>query len=287
MDIPPNIKKDWLDKIDEHKGTNAEKNLLVPYKVDDVYNALLKLPNKIAHGKLFEEDKNSHSVLFGAKKSLWTGGITFKGYATLEAVPDGGTLIYMFIKRVSAEPALQELLNLLTDTLESEYAPSTTYKSLNNAKDNIDSSLEIEVYGSGEYDGKRNVSTNNKGSAASGVYYLIIGIIMMLAGFSGNFVLRFTNSSEALILFSLIPIGYGIYKIVGSTKSAPKHKYDDRIYENASDVQPQQEKSADVKPEISKEEFGDETNLQQDETNNIPETKNKETDKQQEGRKMP
>lgn len=68
MAVSENLKENWLNRIDEHKGTVSENTLLVPYDIENVYEALLKLPERIAHGILFDQDHDSHSVLFGAKK---------------------------------------------------------------------------------------------------------------------------------------------------------------------------------------------------------------------------
>lgn len=207
MAVSGNLKENWLNRIDEHKGTVSENTLLVPYDIENVYEALLKLPERIAHGILFDQDHDSHSVLFGAKKSIWTGGLTFKGYATLEPNSDNGTFVYMYVKVQLSDRILQELFNELTDILEKNYSKST---SLSDSK--TESSYGIDVYGSDDYDKKKNKYTS-KQSKYSGVYYIIIGLVLLFAGSTGNFVLRFTNSSEALILFSLLPLGYGIYKL--------------------------------------------------------------------------
>lgn len=213
MVISQDLKENWLKRIDEHKGTVSQKNLLVPYAIDDVYNALLKLPGKIAHGILFEEDPDSKSVLFGAKKSIWTGGLTFKGYSTLESSSDNGTLVYMYVKVISSDQVLQELLNELTGILERDYVKTTSYES-------IDSEAffnAVDVYGSKEYGSKKNRYVK-KQSKYSGVYYVIIGSLLLIAGLSGQFVLRFTNSSEALVLFALLPLGYGIFQLANGFK---------------------------------------------------------------------
>lgn len=209
MNIPENLKENWLNQIDEHKGSVSENTLLVPYDIEDVYSALLKLPQRIMHGILFDEDHDSYSVLFGAKKSIWTGGLTFKGYSTLEPNSNNGTLVHMYVKVVASDKILQDLLNELTDILEKDYTKSAT---LSDAETDSKSSSNIDVYGSNDYDKKKNKYTRSQ-SKYSGVYYILIGLLLLFAGFSGNFVLRFTDSSEALILFSLLPLGYGIYKL--------------------------------------------------------------------------
>lgn len=208
MTIPEDLKNDWIKRIDEHRGTVSEDSLLVPYNVDDVYSALLRLHERIRHGIHYDDDPDSKSVLFGAKKSVWTGGLTFKAYSTVDATSDGGTLVFMYVKVYNPEQILQELFNLLTDILENDYAKSTSSDALENSFPN----KSVDVYGSEEYRGKKNRFTK-KQSKFSGVYYVILGALMMFAGLSGGFVLRFTNSSEALVLFSLLPLGYGIYKL--------------------------------------------------------------------------
>jgi hypothetical protein len=218
MVIPPDLKADWLNRIDEHKGAVSEKYLMVPYRIDDVYNALLKMAkDRINHGDVYQEDRASNSILFGAKKSFWTGGLTFKGYSTLEPTPDGGTLVYMYVKVVSSDAVLQELLNQLTDVLEKEYVPSTSVESLVNTKNRLYSSQDIKIYGSIEYDSTKNIH-HSKGSAYSGIRFIIIGFVMLFAGLSGQFVLRFTNSSEALVAVALLILAYGFYKVISASR---------------------------------------------------------------------
>ena len=205
MVITQELKDDWMKRIDEHKGTVSENSLLVPYRIDDVYGALLRLHERINHGILFEKDPDSKSVLFGAKKSIWTGGPTFKGYSTLESDQDNGNLIYMYVKVIRSDQALQELFNELTDILEKEYTRSASYESVK--------SDSVDIYDSKEYGKKKNRYVK-KQSKYAGVYYIIIGSLLLIMGLSGHYVLRFTNSSEALTLVSLIPLGYGTYRLV-------------------------------------------------------------------------
>ena len=49
MVITQELKDDWMKRIDEHKGTVSENSLLVPYRIDDVYGALLRLHERINH----------------------------------------------------------------------------------------------------------------------------------------------------------------------------------------------------------------------------------------------
>jgi hypothetical protein len=223
MVIPPDLKADWLNRIDEHKGTVSQKYLMVPYRIDDVYNAILKWANeRITLGDVYQEDRASNSVLFGAERSKLLGGLTFKGYSTLEPTPDGGTLIYIYVKVVSSESVLQELLNNLTDVLEKDYAPSTSVESLVNSKNRLNSPQDIQVYGSREYDSTKNIH-NSKWSAFSGIRSILIGSVMLFAGFSGHYVLRFTNSSEALVAVALLILAYGFYQIISAARMN-KHK---------------------------------------------------------------
>ena len=248
MAISKSTKDNWESEINKKGGVSIEKQLAVPYTEDDSYAALIKTVDKINYGKIFDEDKESKAMLFGIQQSVMARALNFKGYAYVEAIGSDASMLYLKVKKANADAIIEELFNLFTDILEKDYTKTTTTESLI-ARTNVKGQdVETAVYGSDEYN-KIRYKNKNRGSTWSGVITLIVGLVMFLGAASGNYVLRGTNSSEALLVVSLLVMAYGGYKIYSATKSndAPNTKNPQPVKQNTKTLS---EKTS--KPETEK-----------------------------------
>ena len=248
MAISKSAKDNWESEINKKGGVSIEKQLAVPYTEEDSYAALIKTVDKINYGKIFDEDKESKAMLFGIQQSVMARALNFKGYAYVEAIGSDASMLYLKVKKANADAIIEELFNLFTDILEKDYTKTTTTESLI-ARTNVKGQdVETAVYGSDEYN-KIRYKNKNRGSTWSGVITLIVGLVMFLGAASGNYVLRGTNSSEALLVVSLLVMAYGGYKIYSATKSndAPNTKNPQPVKQNTKTLS---EKTS--KPETKK-----------------------------------
>ena len=248
MAISKSTKDNWESEINKKGGVSIEKQLAVPYTEEDSYAALIKTVDKINYGKIFDEDKESKAMLFGIQQSVMARALNFKGYAYVEAIGSDASMLYLKVKKANADAIIEELFNLFTDILEKDYTKTTTTESLI-ARTNVKGQdVETAVYGSDEYN-KIRYKNKNRGSTWSGVITLIVGLVMFLGAASGNYVLRGTNSSEALLVVSLLVMAYGGYKIYSATKSndAPNTKNPQPVKQNTKTLS---EKTS--KPETEK-----------------------------------
>ena len=237
-------------EINKRGGVSIEKQLAVPYTEEDSYAALIKTVDKINYGKIFDEDKESKAMLFGIQQSVMARALNFKGYAYVEAIGSDASMLYLKVKKANADAIIEELFNLFTDILEKDYTKTTTTESLI-ARTNVKGQdVETAVYGSDEYN-KIRYKNKNRGSTWSGVITLIVGLVMFLGAASGNYVLRGTNSSEALLVVSLLVMAYGGYKIYSATKSndAPNTKNPQPVKQNTKTLS---EKTSKPEPEKRK-----------------------------------
>ena len=247
MAISKPTKDNWESEINKKGGVSIEKQLAVPYTEDDSYAALIKTVDKINYGKIFDEDKESKAMLFGIQQSVMARALNFKGYAYVEAIGSDASMLYLKVKKANADAIIEELFNLFTDILEKDYTKTTTTESLI-ARTNVKGQdVETAVYGSDEYN-KIRYKNKNRGSTWSGVITLIVGLVMFLGAASGNYVLRGTNSSEALLVVSLLVMAYGGYKIYSATKSndAPNTKNPQPVKQNTKTLS---EKTSKPEPE--------------------------------------
>ena len=250
MAISKSTKDNWESEINKKGGVSIEKQLAVPYTEDDSYAALIKTVDKINYGKIFDEDKESKAMLFGIQQSVMARALNFKGYAYVEAIGSDASMLYLKVKKANADAIIEELFNLFTDILEKDYTKTTTTESLI-ARTNVKGQdVETAVYGSDEYN-KIRYKNKNRGSTWSGVITLIVGLVMFLGAASGNYVLRGTNSSEALLVVSLLVMAYGGYKIYSATKSndAPNTKNPQPVKQNTKTLS---EKTPKPEPEKRK-----------------------------------
>ncbi|WP_405280067.1 hypothetical protein [Methanobrevibacter sp.] len=250
MAISKSTKDNWESEINKRGGVSIEKQLAVPYTDEDSYAALIKTVDKINYGKIFDEDKESKAMLFGIQQSVMARALNFKGYAYVEAIGSDASILYLKVKKANADAIIEELFNLFTDILEKDYTKTTTTESLI-ARTNVKGQdVETAVYGSDEYN-KNRYKNKNRGSAWSGVITLIVGLVMFLGAASGNYVLRGTNSSEALLVVSLLVMAYGGYKIYSATKSndAPNTKNPQPVKQNTKTLS---EKTSKPEPEKRK-----------------------------------
>lgn len=250
MAISKSTKDNWESEINKKGGVSIEKQLAVPYTEDDSYAALIKTVDKINYGKIFDEDKESKAMLFGIQQSVMARALNFKGYAYVEAIGSDASMLYLKVKKANADAIIEELFNLFTDILEKDYTKTTTTESLI-ARTNVKGQdVETAVYGSDEYN-KIRYKNKNRGSTWSGVITLIVGLVMFLGAASGNYVLRGTNSSEALLVVSLLVMAYGGYKIYSATKSndAPNTKNPQPVKQNTKTLS---EKTSKPEPEKRK-----------------------------------
>ena len=250
MAISKSAKDNWESEINKRGGVSIEKQLAVPYTEEDSYAALIKTVDKINHGKIFDEDKESKAMLFGIQQSVMARALNFKGYAYVEAIGSDASMLYLKVKKANADAIIEELFNLFTDILEKDYTKTTTTESLI-ARTNVKGQdVETAVYGSDEYN-KIRYKNKNRGSTWSGVITLIVGLVMFLGAASGNYVLRGTNSSEALLVVSLLVMAYGGYKIYSATKSndAPNTKNPQPVKQNTKTLS---EKTSKPEPEKRK-----------------------------------
>lgn len=248
MAISKSAKDNWESEINKRGGVSIEKQLAVPYTEEDSYAALIKTVDKINYGKIFDEDKESKAMLFGIQQSVMARALNFKGYAYVESIGSDASMLYLKVKKANADAIIEELFNLFTDILEKDYTKTTTTESLI-ARTNVKGQdVETAVYGSDEYN-KIRYKNKNRGSTWSGVITLIVGLVMFLGAASGNYVLRGTNSSEALLVVSLLVMAYGGYKIYSATKSndAPNTKNPQPVKQNTKTLS---EKTS--KPETEK-----------------------------------
>ena len=247
MAISKSTKDNWESEINKRGGVSIEKQLAVPYTEEDSYAALIKTVDKINYGKIFDEDKESKAMLFGIQQSVMARALNFKGYAYVEAIGSDASMLYLKVKKANANAIIEELFNLFTDILEKDYTKTTTTESLI-ARTNVKGQdVETAVYGSDEYN-KIRYKNKNRGSTWSGVITLIVGLVMFLGAASGNYVLRGTNSSEALLVVSLLVMAYGGYKIYSATKSndAPNTKNPQPVKQNTKTLS---EKTSKPEPE--------------------------------------
>ena len=247
MAISKSTKDNWESEINKKGGLIIEKQLAVPYTEEDSYAALIKTVDKINYGKIFDEDKESKAMLFGIQQSVMARALNFKGYAYVEAIGSDASMLYLKVKKANADAIIEELFNLFTDILEKDYTKTTTTESLI-ARTNVKGQdVETAVYGSDEYN-KIRYKNKNRGSTWSGVITLIVGLVMFLGAASGNYVLRGTNSSEALLVVSLLVMAYGGYKIYSATKSndAPNTKNPQPVKQNTKTLS---EKTSKPEPE--------------------------------------
>ena len=247
MAISKSTKDNWESEINKKGGVSIEKQLAVPYTEEDSYAALIKTVDKINYGKIFDEDKESKAMLFGIQQSVMARALNFKGYAYVEAIGSDASMLYLKVKKANADAIIEELFNLFTDILEKDYTKTTTTESLI-ARTNVKGQdVETAVYGSDEYN-KIRYKNKNRGSTWSGVITLIVGLVMFLGAASGNYVLRGTNSSEALLVVSLLVMAYGGYKIYSATKSndAPNTKNPQPVKQNTKTLS---EKTSKPEPE--------------------------------------
>ena len=250
MAISKSAKDNWESEINKRGGVSIEKQLAVPYTEEDSYAALIKTVDKINYGKIFDEDKESKAMLFGIQQSVVARALNFKGYAYVEAIGSDASMLYLKVKKANADAIIEELFNLFTDILEKDYTKTTTTESLI-ARTNVKGQdVETAVYGSDEYN-KIRYKNKNRGSTWSGVITLIVGLVMFLGAASGNYVLRGTNSSEALLVVSLLVMAYGGYKIYSATKSndAPNTKNPQPVKQNTKTLS---EKTSKPEPEKRK-----------------------------------
>ena len=250
MAISKSAKDNWESEINKKGGVSIEKQLAVPYTEEDSYAALIKTVDKINYGKIFDEDKESKAMLFGIQQSVMARALNFKGYAYVEAIGSDASMLYLKVKKANADAIIEELFNLFTDILEKDYTKTTTTESLI-ARTNVKGQdVETAVYGSDEYN-KIRYKNKNRGSTWSGVITLIVGLVMFLGAASGNYVLRGTNSSEALLVVSLLVMAYGGYKIYSATKSndAPNTKNPQPVKQNTKTLS---EKTSKPEPEKRK-----------------------------------
>ena len=250
MAISKSTKDNWESEINKKGGVSIEKQLAVPYTEDDSYAALIKTVDKINYGKIFDEDKESKAMLFGIQQSVMARALNFKGYAYVEAIGSDASMLYLKVKKANADAIIEELFNLFTDILEKDYTKTTTIESLI-ARTNVKGQdVETAVYGSDEYN-KNRYKNKNRGNAWSGVITLIVGLVMFLGAASGNYVLRGTNSSEALLVVSLLVMAYGGYKIYSATKSndAPNTKNPQPVKQSTKTLS---EKTSKPEPEKRK-----------------------------------
>lgn len=250
MAISKSTKDNWESEINKKGGVSIEKQLAVPYTDEDSYAALIKTVDKINYGKIFDEDKESKAMLFGIQQSVMARALNFKGYAYVESIGSDASMLYMKVKKANADAIIEELFNLFTDILEKDYTKTTTTESLI-ARTNVKGQdVETAVYGSDEYN-KIRYKNKNRGSTWSGVITLIVGLVMFLGAASGNYVLRGTNSSEALLVVSLLVMAYGGYKIYSATKSndAPNTKNPQPVKQNTKTLS---EKTSKPEPEKRK-----------------------------------
>ena len=250
MAISKSTKDNWESEINKRGGVSIEKQLAVPYTEEDSYAALIKTVDKINYGKIFDEDKESKAMLFGIQQSVMARALNFKGYAYVESIGSDASMLYMKVKKANADAIIEELFNLFTDILEKDYTKTTTTESLI-ARTNVKGQdVETAVYGSDEYN-KIRYKNKNRGSTWSGVITLIVGLVMFLGAASGNYVLRGTNSSEALLVVSLLVMAYGGYKIYSATKSndAPNTKNPQPVKQNTKTLS---EKTSKPEPEKRK-----------------------------------
>ncbi len=247
MAISKSTKDNWESEINKRGGVSIEKQLAVPYTEEDSYAALIKTVDKINYGKIFDEDKESKAMLFGIQQSVMARALNFKGYAYVESIGSDASMLYLKVKKANADAIIEELFNLFTDILEKDYTKTTTTESLI-ARTNVKGQdVETAVYGSDEYN-KIRYKNKNRGSTWSGVITLIVGLVMFLGAASGNYVLRGTNSSEALLVVSLLVMAYGGYKIYSATKSndAPNTKNPQPVKQNTKTLS---EKTSKPEPE--------------------------------------
>lgn len=247
MAISKSAKDNWESEINKRGGVSIEKQLAVPYTEEDSYAALIKTVDKINYGKIFDEDKESKAMLFGIQQSVMARALNFKGYAYVEAIGSDASMLYLKVKKANADAIIEELFNLFTDILEKDYTKTTTTESLI-ARTNVKGQdVETAVYGSDEYN-KIRYKNKNRGSTWSGVITLIVGLVMFLGAASGNYVLRGTNSSEALLVVSLLVMAYGGYKIYSATKSndVPNTKNPQPVKQNTKTLS---EKTSKPEPE--------------------------------------
>ena len=250
MAISKSTKDNWESEINKKGGVSIEKQLAVPYTEEDSYAALIKTVDKINYGKIFDEDKESKAMLFGIQQSVMARALNFKGYAYVESIGSDASMLYLKVKKANANAIIEELFNLFTDILEKDYTKTTTTESLI-ARTNVKGQdVETAVYGSDEYN-KIRYKNKNRGSTWSGVITLIVGLVMFLGAASGNYVLRGTNSSEALLVVSLLVMAYGGYKIYSATKSndAPNTKNPQPVKQNTKTLS---EKTSKPEPEKRK-----------------------------------
>ena len=250
MAISKSTKDNWESEINKKGGVSIEKQLAVPYTEEDSYAALIKTVDKINYGKIFDEDKESKAMLFGIQQSVMARALNFKGYAYVETIGSDASMLYLKVKKANADAIIEELFNLFTDILEKDYTKTTTTESLI-ARTNVKGQdVETAVYGSDEYN-KIRYKNKNRGSTWSGVITLIVGLVMFLGAASGNYVLRGTNSSEALLVVSLLVMAYGGYKIYSATKSndAPNTKNPQPVKQNTKTLS---EKTSKPEPEKRK-----------------------------------
>ncbi|WP_296802030.1 hypothetical protein [uncultured Methanobrevibacter sp.] len=250
MAISKSAKDNWESEINKRGGVSIEKQLAVPYTEEDSYAALIKTVDKINYGKIFDEDKESKAMLFGIQQSVMARALNFKGYAYVEAIGSDASMLYLKVKKANADAIIEELFNLFTDILEKDYTKTTTTESLI-ARTNVKGQdVETAVYGSDEYN-KIRYKNKNRGSTWSGVITLIVGLVMFLGAASGNYVLRGTNSSEALLVVSLLVMAYGGYKIYSATKSndTPNTKNPQPVKQNTKTLS---EKTSKPEPEKRK-----------------------------------
>ena len=250
MAISKSAKDNGESEINKRGGVSIEKQLAVPYTEEDSYAALIKTVDKINYGKIFDEDKESKAMLFGIQQSVMARALNFKGYAYVEAIGSDASMLYLKVKKANADAIIEELFNLFTDILEKDYTKTTTTESLI-ARTNVKGQdVETAVYGSDEYN-KIRYKNKNRGSTWSGVITLIVGLVMFLGAASGNYVLRGTNSSEALLVVSLLVMAYGGYKIYSATKSndAPNTKNPQPVKQNTKTLS---EKTSKPEPEKRK-----------------------------------
>lgn len=121
MTIAPEVRQQWEAMIAKSSGSYDERNLLVPYSLEDTHEAMLKTIKKVNFIKVFEEDSNSKSMLFGQKNAFVSRIYNFKGMIIIEPASFNQTSVYVKIKRKFASSYLQGFFNQFTNILENEY----------------------------------------------------------------------------------------------------------------------------------------------------------------------
>ena len=172
-------------------GTVEEREVVVPYSVEDTFSAALDSifvadPNGLEDEiKIFERKDNA--VLFGMKKAVVARALNFKGFVIVKPDSDGSYL-HIKVKKPNAGLYVGNFFNFLEESLEN--FEKKTSANLSNQKENKDDSTPAENtpakddssvkkihMDSKEYESMKK-KDEQKFSNAKIITYILIGILI-------------------------------------------------------------------------------------------------------------